>query len=204
MKMDVDKQGSLAYAVVCSKIEWFVEHRGKPEAKALLAQLRRTIGKSPVQNPEIWETVLMGVNPDGGGAGTISPAENAVLLVLGLYAIACQGQDYKTHPIQQKGVSLGKAVGILVGKDSKKRDAMLIRMKKLIASKNFFQVGVNLRALIPMICKEGGLDFPLLAKDLVKLDSAKTKNEVSISWARAFVMASRSSEASNKKGEENE
>lgn len=159
--------------------------------KAAFANLRRGAGKTPDQMPETWGLVLDGLNPEQNRSRNISPDESAVYTALTLYALGCQGQDSKTQPVQQDGVNLGMAVGKLVKKDSGNLVSLQSRMKALLGSRDDRQTAIQLRTLIPMICKDGGLDFPQLAADLVRLQSDYMKRQVGIKWARGFVTESR-------------
>lgn len=196
----------LAYQAVAAKIHWLENRKGWHESKAMLANLRRGLGKSPAQMPEIWGFILEDLNPGSTRQKGISAAENAVYQALTLYALGCQGQDAKTQKIQQDGVNVGQAVGRLVKKDPKRLKNLQLRMKGLMQSRTPAAIGIKLRALIPMICEEGGLDFPMLARDLVRLEYPESRNQVGIAWARAFVAETGPMNESDEtgKGEENE
>lgn len=203
--MTQSEKADQVYRSVSRTIKHLEETKGSPETKALLANLRHGAGKSPAQLPDVWGTVLEGLSFIDENSRKISPEENAVYLTMTLYALGCQGQDSKSQKIQQPGVSLGQAVGLLVRKDPQKLRNMQIRMKSLLNSRDYTQMGVKLRTLISMICKDGGLDFPLLAKDLYWMGFPNSRNMTGISWARAFVRTVTLPESDEeKKGEDHE
>ncbi|UNT95278.1 type I-E CRISPR-associated protein Cse2/CasB [Allobaculum mucilyticum] len=183
------EQADLAYSAVSRQIHELNQIRGTGEEKALLANLRRAAGKSPAEVPEIWGAVLSGLETEDRGRRSLGADESAVFLTMTLYAVASQGRDSRSQEVQQKGVSLGKAAGLVVRKDPEKMASMQTRLKSVLSSRQYAEIGTKLRTLIPLLIADGGLDFPMLAKDLVLLSDPHTKSQVGIFWAREFVRA---------------
>lgn len=187
--MNRNEQADRAYIAVSRQIQELEKIRGTGEEKALLANLRRAAGKSPAEVPEVWGAILSNLDTEEPSRRSLTPEENATFLALTLYAIASQGRDSKGHEVQQNGISLGKAAGLVVRKDPEKLKSMQSRMKSVLASRYYPEIGVKLRTLIPLLTADSGLDFPMLAKDLVFLSDPHTKSRVAIFWARGFVNA---------------
>lgn len=191
IQIGIKERADIAYEATLKGVRSLENLRGTGPGKATLAELRQGLGKNPEEAPESWGKVLsyiQSVRTEEIDNGFITPEEKAVYLAMCLYALGCQGQDNKSQQIQQEGISLGKAVGKLAKGDSNSQNSLQTKLKSLLGAKSYNTFAVQLRALIPMICKKGGLDFPRLAKDLVYLQYSSSKKNVGIQWIRSFVI----------------
>lgn len=76
------------------------------QRRAELAKLRRGVGHTPGDLPELWGSFLLGMPEDFQGRSGPSHAEWAVYLALTLYAVHQQGND---QPMNRPGNTLGRA-----------------------------------------------------------------------------------------------
>lgn len=192
------------YGYTAGKIDELSKASAKNKAE--LAVLRRGAGKKLADSPELWAVVLGGM-PEGllGSGGKASAAEESIYTALTLYALAQQGKEKNMNV---PGRSVGKALGMLVRKDSDLMDRMMGRLKKLVASKNHEAVDHNLRSIIQLLKeKEIGLDFSKLAVSLYTYHYPDGQQRVRNEWAHDFYRAqyedSEDDAAENSKQEEN-
>ncbi|MFR1214029.1 MAG: type I-E CRISPR-associated protein Cse2/CasB [Acutalibacteraceae bacterium] len=111
----------------------FVEYRLKCIAnsssdgsvKASLANLRRGIGTTPGDIPELWELFLQDLPEEMlSRSGVPTHAQWSVYIALTLFALHQQGKDLQKESMYRQGNGLGKAVACLIhGEDDKTRKA---------------------------------------------------------------------------------
>ncbi|MCF0260455.1 MAG: type I-E CRISPR-associated protein Cse2/CasB [Erysipelotrichaceae bacterium] len=156
--------------------------------KALLAQLRRGVGKDPGDLPALWGVFLEDM-PDElcGYNGSPSNSEAAVYHSLTLFGLHQQGSDISSL-MKADGISIGKAAALMVktnGQDSKER----IEKKLDYASRanTLKDLIIRLRALIQLLKQSGiVLDYSLLAEDLYRFSIDDQRREVRLKWGRDF------------------
>ena len=87
------------------------EHR----QKAVLANLRRGVGRVPGALPELWGIFLQDLpEPLESKTGVPTPGEWAIYLALTLYALHQQGHALPNESMHREGVRFGRAVRGLV------------------------------------------------------------------------------------------
>ena len=103
--------------------------------RALLARLRRGVGKAPGELPELWGVLFEGF-PDKwmSGSGQATRSEWAAYIALTLFALHQQSKDPKTAPMHRKGQSLGRALNRLAGGDDEEKERILRRFRQLAAA----------------------------------------------------------------------
>lgn len=156
---------------------------GKPRARALLAELRRSVGQPPGDNPEIW--VITEV-PAGNLTDTTPTARDwAVHLASCLYGLHQQGRNTPAH---QPGRSFGQAVRALAGDEGEKspvwrRFTAAMLAQDITATRDHLQgiVGQmhSAKAFTPF-------DYGALADDLFALQNPQTRSNVHLRWQRDF------------------
>jgi len=177
-------------------------------ARANLAELRRSVGRSAGADPVTWGIVfdgfprrLMGVDD------APSPSEVAAYAALGLLAIHLQSA---TRPVHLPGVGLGAAVRLLAspsdGADREK--AVMRRFQSLGTADVLEEVLHHARGLVqqfrhpPGGAAPIGLDYGLLAEDLVDLQDPAHRDAVRLRWARDLYRSRPASDTTENNSEE--
>lgn len=161
---------------------------GVSAAIAQLAQLRRGVGASPFQYPELLGIILEkedgteGIPEEYRGKGDQpSNAESAAYTALTLFALHQQSQNQPMHDAE---VSFGNAVGKLVGDTTtsmKKRFDSLLTAQTENARQHY------LRSLITLLRSEGiAFDYGRFAVDYMRLLNPATRQKVMYRWNRDF------------------
>lgn len=168
-------------------------------SKAQLAQLRRGVGKSPGELPELWGMFLKSM-PEGlmGKDGRPSYAEWAVYTALTLFALHQQGHS---EPMSAEGEEnrLGRAVRklVLLGEDEEN-----IRRKFSIAARadDMAELSYHLKTIVKLLGNSDiRLDYGDLAKDLYWFQFDNHADRIRLKWGQDFY---RFSEAKNNGKEE--
>ena len=141
----------------------FVEYRLKRivnsssdgAVKASLANLRRGIGTTPGDIPELWELFLQDLPEEMlSRNGVPTHAQWAVYITLTLFALHQQGKDLQKESMYRQGNSLGKAVACLIhGEDDKTR--IQRRFNVLATSADIQELAHHLRGIIQLLRSEG-------------------------------------------------
>ena len=168
-----------------------------PRSRALLARLRRGVGKEPGEIPEILELTLGDLPEDAIGGANPSTLELASYTALTLYALHRQGKDSSMHA---KGVdeenrgkdghSFGWAAGRLLKPDRSNEEALKRRFDRIITAQTLTELAHHARGLVQMLqaTKEPPItfDYECFAQDLYKYADPEKRNRVRLHWGRDF------------------
>ena len=168
---------------VSSKLDLLREDN--PYSRAMLAKLRRAIGKHPHETPEIWNITLSGHIADHEyGDFAITRNELAIHTSLTLFALHMQGNEIYPH---NKGVSFGKALQKLAQENSENYEAVCRRFNRAVIADNILGLAVHLRGLIRQMRDKGiGMDYAQLAVDFVDYQNPMKIRKVRHQWGRDF------------------
>ena len=164
------------------KIQALPEHPNK----AMLANLRRGIGRAPGDIPALWGAFFhdlpQGLQSDRGKA---SPAEWAIYTALTLYALHQQGQSSSMH---RSGNGLGYAVHKLAAPEkSPEESSVFRRFNALATASSAEELAHHLRGIIQLLRREGiPLDYAQLAEDLYWMQFSATAPRVRLRWAEDY------------------
>ena len=127
--------GNEVKGFVSERMKW-MERMSEPQQKAMLANLRRGVGRFPGDMPELWGVFLQDMPPEmqkeRGGA---TREEWAIYLALTLYALHQQGYSIsKNENMNQEGVSLGRAVGNLIKPEEDPMESSVLRRFNALAT----------------------------------------------------------------------
>lgn len=160
---------------------------GSPESKAILARLRRGLGKDLSESEESWGFIYLdlpeSLSYEGSG---ISEAERAIHLALTLFAMHQQGSDRSAHI---KDVSFGQAMSGIITKDRGNEDAVIRRFNSLITSDDITELSTHLRNMIQLMKASDrfiGFDYEIFTKDLYYYQFSEGKKNVKITWGKQF------------------
>lgn len=179
---------SLVEKYICFKLKYLKEILPENQSKALLADLRKGIGKHPGSQPRIWGFLLQDM-PENltGRYGEPSYAEWAVYTTFTMYSLHQQGKDICTNDMDCKeSKSLGKAMAEVVHTEED-QDRIIRRLNTLITSQDFTGMSFYLKSIIQVLRKEGiSLNYIELGKDLYLLQFPDLKQKICFKWGEDF------------------
>lgn len=190
----MEKQGDRAYQIkrlTQKKIERLLTEG--PWSRAMLAKLRRGIGKQPGELPELLEILLSDMPEElYGNSDEPSYAEWAMYTALTLFALHQQGKD---KPMSAGGIiegkntgnSLGAAVGYLVKQDKEREPAIKRRFDAVSTANEFTEFAHHARGMIQMLrAGDIALDYPRFAVDLYWYQFDEYRNSVRLRWGEDY------------------
>lgn len=206
------EQGKYAYQIrklTQEKIERLSME--SPWSRAMLAKLRRGVGKQPGELPELFE-VLLGNMPEElyGKGDEPSFSEWAIYTALTLFALHQQG---KAHPmsvsgkteVKNSGNSLGAAVGFLVKQDRDREPAIKRRFDAVATANVFTEFAHHARGMIQLLRAEDiTLDYPRLAEDLFWYQFVGKRNYIRLRWGEDYYHISQQYAEKENGGDHNE
>lgn len=151
--------------------------------RAILAKLRRGIGKSPGSTPELWEITLKNMPEFTTNQDEPTRSEWAVHTALTLYALHQQGKE---RCMSEDGGRLGVSLRRLIkNEDDEKR--IKRRFDAAATSDSLEEFSHHLRGLIQILkSEEIPLDYPSLAEDLYRYQIPEARDAVRLRWGRDF------------------
>lgn len=156
---------------------------------ATLARLRSNVGAPPGADPSIWAVTVDRVSEDARGDDP-TREEVAVHVALTLYAVNQQSRDSGAH---RPGIGLGHAVSRLerarggspADQDEGKVSPVRRRFDAVVTASSIGELTHHLRGLVTLMRAEDiGLDYGLLADDLVQFQQAGGQDAVRRRWGR--------------------
>ena len=186
---------------VYGKIQSLMMSRNESYVRATLAKLRRGVGKHPGSLPDIWDFTLEGLPEEFmSRSDDPSPEEWAVHLSLSLFALHQQGKSLPERPMSETGKTFGNAVRLLIfqkGKDSE--EAIKRHFDVVITSNTPEELAHHLRSMVNLLKSDDiPLDYPRLAEDLYRFQSASLRDGVRLRWGQDYY-ASKGKEEENEK-----
>ncbi len=168
------------------------------ESRAVMAQLRRGVGKDMGELPDLLGFVL----PDeiiSDYGDTERKIEKAMYTAITLYAMHQQGTDSCVSSGVQDGDdavsnrnSLGHMIRKLVQRKPGDAEAVQRRFNKVLSAKDMTELSVHARSLIKLCKREKlTLDYPGFAFDLYRVQTEESRRNVLLSWGRDYYMESR-------------
>jgi CRISPR system Cascade subunit CasB len=205
-------QGKYAYQIkklTQTKVERLLTE--SPWSRAMLAKLRRGIGKQPGELPDLFE-ILLGDMPEElyGRGDDPSYSEWAIYTALTLFALHQQGKD---HPMsvggktenKNTGNSLGAAVGYLVKQDRDREPAIKRRFDSVATANEFTEFAHHARGLIQLLrAGDIALDYPRFAEDLFWYQFDEMRNRVRLHWGEDYYRITQPNVENENGGDRNE
>ena len=198
--------------MIAKQVAGLVERRirqiqGMPEHPrgAALANLRRGIGRTPGELPELWGSFLQEMPPEFFNQnGNATAAEWAVYLALALFALHQHSQG---KSMCADGAGIGQAVRRLSNKQKEdpQESGAFKRFSALITSDTIEEVSHHLRGLIQLLKREGlPLDYPQLAFDLFELQFPDSAPRVKLRWGQDYYHQSNETQEDQEKEDSHE
>ena len=172
------------YTETAKRINRLWQDRETGSGKAALANLRRGIGLTPGELPEIWGEIFSNTPEEFFSRnGKPTAAEWAVYIALTTFAMHQQGQANAMHKEKR---SLGRAIGMLCT-DQDDEERLLRRFRQVITASDMKELSYYLRGLIQLL-RTGGiaLDYAQLASDLYEYQSLASRQRVQLRWGQDF------------------
>lgn len=170
------------------KIQRILKNPSDSEVRASLARLRRGIGHTPGEFPELWGNFLLDLPEELLGHGReISKAEWAIYTALTVFAFHQQGKERENEPMHKSGVSLGMAARQLIKNEEEDRERIARRFYPVAMASDMTELAVCLRSLVSLLRTEGiALDYARLAADLYLFQLPSTADGVKLRWGEDF------------------
>ena len=160
--------------------------------KAMLANLRRGVGREPGELPQLFGILLSDMPEDfWSKSGTATKEEWVCYTALTLYALHQQGYDAKSqHMHTDEGVSLGKAMYKLAASydgDPNAEQRVVQKMRILATSADVKELSHHLRGIVQLLKANGiSLNYKRLSGDLYEMQFPDGKRKVCLRWGQDF------------------
>ena len=165
------------------KINFLHDRSDTGPGRGIMANLRRGVGKSPGEIPELWGMIFDKMPEELLGKSKASPAEWAVYTALTLYALHQQGNE---NFMNVEDVSVGKAASILA-KNEDDEDRIRRRLGLVVTATSPFDLAYHLRGVIQLLSRDAiGLDYARLARELYLMNNEERAKDIKLSWGREF------------------
>jgi len=163
--------------------EQYVRTQPTSRSRAVLAQLRRGLGKPVGELPELLEHVVdPQAHPSRGNGAT--PDEQAAYTAITLYALHQQSQRKRMHVHDRR---FGQAVGRLRFQDGAENQGVLRRFQALATASSVEELVHHARGLITLLRGAGlGFDYGRFAEDLARYQNPTQVDAVRLAWGRDF------------------
>ncbi len=180
------------------KIRW-ISQNGQT-APALLATLRRGIGRMPGDEPALWHILFEDMPEDMLSMnGTPTRAEWAVHTALTLFALHQQGKDPAAALMHVPDMRLGRALNRLAGGDEEAVKRIKRRFDAMATADRMPETVYHLRGLVQLLrAQDIPLDYAALGQELFLLQSPAYAPGVRLQWGQDFYR--RKKDATNEQG----
>ncbi|KAI4440792.1 type I-E CRISPR-associated protein Cse2/CasB [Schaedlerella arabinosiphila] len=174
--------------------------------KAMMANLRRGIGREPGELPQLFGVILSDMPEEFISESGIATKEEWVCYTaLTLYALHQQGYDIGSMPMHAKEkASIGTALRSLASTyegDSNAEPRMLQRLQTLATAIDMKELAHHLRGIIQLLKSKGiPLNYEILAGDLYEMQFSERKKQVCLRWGQDFYRRKYKEETKNEKG----
>lgn len=160
--------------------------------KAMLANLRRGIGREPGELPQIFGILLQDMPEEFlSRDGTVTKEEWVCYVSLTLYALHQQGYDVRSQQMHtEEDSSIGKAMYKLMmayDGDPNAEQRMVQKLRMLSTSVDKKELSYHLRAIIKLLKSNGiTMNYRKLAGDLYEMQFPEGKKRVCLRWGQDF------------------
>ncbi len=154
--------------------------------KAMLAKLRRGVGKDPGELPELWGIFLQELPEElMSKTGQPTAAEWAIYVSLTMFALHQQGRERSMNSEEMK---FGQAVRLLAEPGQEPQEGSAYRrFSALVTAQSLLEISQHLRGIIQLLRqKEIPLNYPALAKDLFLLQFPSSAPQVKLRWGQDY------------------
>jgi len=169
-----------------NKLQYLIQESGKNN-KAILAEIRKGVGKQPGEIPKLWGILFENMPEDMMGKGLYaSKAEWAIYIALTLFAFHQQGHSVTDDCMHSSESSLGKAVAGLVTEEGKE-ERIIRRFNSMATADEISGVSYHLRNIIQLLREDGlKIDYAGLASDLYLYQFDDIAPSIRLKWGQDF------------------
>lgn len=172
--------------IVARKLSQLHTQAGENSLRGALAQLRRGIGRTPGDLPELWGFFLGDVPEEMLGQTEPSGAEWAIYTALTLFALHQQGKDPVRDWMNETGMGLGTAIAKLI-QQPEDEARVTRRFQVLATSSSMVELAHHMRSMVQLLRASGiPLDYPALAEDLYWYQNIHAVAYVRLRWGQDF------------------
>ena len=193
------------------KLSYLTDVSDQSEGKAMLSKLRRGIGHTPGDDPEVLGVVLTGMPYEFMSENAEPTREEwACYISLTLYAMHQQGNDPKIRAMNsQEDVSIGRAMAnyVQLSEDSNAQKRMEVKLQALGTSKDMKEFSYHLKSIIQLLKTKGiALNYSQLAQDIYLFQAQRSRSGVFLRWGQDFYRTAGNTKENNteKENENNE
>lgn len=163
--------------------------------KAILANLRNSIGRSLSDTVDVWPIVFEFI-PEHflSDRGNLTAEEKAILYTLQLYAVHQQGLDHSVNDFENNYKKIGQSLARLRTVDDSR--AVDRRFNALITSTDFDELINHLRQMVKLLksnYKDVKINYPALARDLYWFQRGYDE-KVRLTWGKSYYRGKRQNE----------
>lgn len=171
-----------------AKIQRILGTPSDSAARAAMARLRRGIGHTPGELPELWGEFLLDMPEEFLGHGAVvSREEWTIYTALTLFAFHQQSKPRDSEPMHKQGISLGEAARRLIKDENEDRERVSRRFYPVATASDMAELSHHLRGLVSLLRSEGiALDYAKLAKDLYFFQIPSAADRVKLRWGEDF------------------
>lgn len=153
--------------------------------KAILANIRNSVGKTPGESMEVWKILFENMPEEFlGRSENLTYEEKSILAAIQLFAIQQQGKEKSCNSTEVK--NMGSSLAHLRSKDN--TVASDRRFNTMVTSDSFEELMYHLRQMIKLLSsreKDAKVNYPKLAEDLYWF-SRGYRDSVRIGWSRSY------------------
>lgn len=161
---------------------------GSQSSKAMLARLRRCVGKDIRDSQESWDITLGDLPTELTGRAASddfrpSPAEVAIHTALTMFAVHMQGRDHTADSI---GSSFASAVRSMMNDSN--ADGLKRRFDAMVTASDLTEMAYHARGLVQMMRAYDGIgfDYARFAQDIYYFQFPNGRRNVLMSWGQDF------------------
>ena len=189
------------------KLAYLTAVSGQGEGKAMLAALRKGVGRVPGELPELFGIVLEDM-PEAFFTKGMEPTKEewACYTALTLFAMHQQGNDVTLNSMHiAHNVSIGTAMSRFAGQaeDSNAQKRMAVKLQALSTAKDMQEFSYHLKSIIQLL-RSGGiaLNYSQLAADIYEYQFPASRKSLYLKWGQDFYRVEK--RGKNKEGKDNE
>lgn len=188
------RRSRLVHKFVAGRLKALATLPERPR-KAMLAKLRRGVGRAPGDLPELWGIFLESIPSElESKTGRPTPGEWVAYLALTLYALHQQGHDLSRENMNRPGkrFNFGKAVRRLANTqiesdEGPEKASVLRRLNALATAESMPERAHYLRGIIELLrAKDIPLNYARLAENLYRLQDPDHVHEVRLEWGQDY------------------
>lgn len=173
-------------------------------AKTNYANLRRSLGKKPGEEPAVFGIILKDMPAEFlSNSGIPTREEWACYIALTLYAMHQQGYDPKKQSMNSNDrmISMGISMRNFVNteEDRNAEERMQQRLQMLATAKDITELAYHLKGVIQLIKKRGiQCNYAKLASDLYEIQFQEQRAKICLRWGQDFFKKTNNTNVDNK------